>query len=277
MEKQRVRCCDLPLVWQLNDAWFDRLEVPEKLRRHYNNLFEVERQKLESDRRLIEFYTETHQLQDDRTPESLVRRMAHELDDSWLKPGKGRAVDFQNSLAVLEMFSTYRSWVTGLATGARPLRAILPYWIEVPRLAAGFCGPGFLCLEINLYEPWFGNYQDVVWAECSVSLQALECPAHLDFARFNDNPFYYLGAEFPRSDLFGESGQIMRARNIFFASAFEGYHPTKRGETRAVYPSGFSLEFPNRMRQKSGGSWTDSLCGTANSEFPNAIGICGFK
>jgi hypothetical protein len=168
---KRIRPDQLVQPWQLDADWMERLEVPERLRRHYFHLSLPERMKLEGDRQLIEHYSQRGLLQDGRTKESLIGRMSQELDRSWLQAGKGRAVDFKQALQVLEIYAAYHAWATTIPHNrAALLDVILPYSYNggIPLIAGGF-----LRIQIEVASPLLGKVGDVQWSNGHIELTEL--------------------------------------------------------------------------------------------------------
>lgn len=161
-EQKWFRLDQLPQPWELTEDWFDRLEIPEALRRHYGHLSTAERHWLEAARLLADDYVKRELLRESLAAAAAVRRLAEEIDYRWLKPPKGRAVDFKKALEVLQIYAAYRAWTDGFSEHMEVLNVVIPYWIHL-EAEYRWRGPGFVQLIVQCYEPSFGKLGGVVW------------------------------------------------------------------------------------------------------------------
>jgi len=160
-----------PEPWKLDTEWFDRLEIREVNRRHYKHLQEAELFMIEAQRRLIHSYVAEGILREGKTLDGLVKRMAQDLDATWLTPGKGRAVDFSGALVVLENFTRYVNWASEFSSGESSiLDVVLPYQNKVGLDST----VGFLRVQVTLKGLSIGKLGDLHWEDGVIQLTEIE-------------------------------------------------------------------------------------------------------
>ena len=206
MTEKRIMACDLPLAWELDEEWFNRLEIPEDLRRYYGHISETERQWLESSRLLFEEYRDRRMLLGERTPTSIIRKITQEMDREWLSAGKGRAVDYRNVLTVLDVYACYYAWATVMLslTPHGVLGLTIPHWMpeSLSEQWKLYGGPGFVRVSIELYYPSLGKWGDVQWNQMIVRIDEPDIITPPSRAEFERDPFLYLYADGPASRSF---------------------------------------------------------------------------
>ncbi|MCR4311397.1 MAG: hypothetical protein NUV54_02410, partial [Candidatus Taylorbacteria bacterium] len=221
----------MPEPWILTSDWFDRLEVSEKERRHYRHLSSIERQKIETDRLLAESYEREHLLKEGKTKGGLLTRVAEDIDRTWLRPGKGRAVDFKHTLKVLETYATYRAWAGQYQESTPVLDVVVPYIISKIFYGLRYvhCGPGFIRLKLVLNRPYVGTLGKVLWDEASFSMTEV-CVTGLESGTvisraFDRNPFSYLDTKLATRNwtfaLNRDTGQFGATSSLGFVDLFK--------------------------------------------------------
>ncbi|MBI2426711.1 MAG: hypothetical protein HYV34_02595 [Candidatus Kerfeldbacteria bacterium] len=164
----------LPFAWQLNDDWFDRLQIAEADRRHYGHLSETEIRWLDANRQMAREYAAREILADGKTPASLVARAVRDIDRTWLQSGKGRAVDFKHALTVLEVYADYVAWASRLNVSTLEiLNMVLPYWMESEAPFYKHYGPGFMKVTCTVYRPLVRMMGEVQWGAIEIEFEEL--------------------------------------------------------------------------------------------------------
>lgn len=186
----------LPQPWGLStDGWMDRLGIREADRRHYAHLSEAELRALEGLRGLLVHYGQTDLLREGATTSSLMKRFCEDIDSSWLKKGKGRAVDFRHAFQVLARYAEYREWAQSFPGKKPVIDLVLPYFIK--GFGTGCNGPGFVRIEFEVSDPQVGKFQNVRWTKARCVITELKFIDNVQWnaLHFGKHPFEFLDPE----------------------------------------------------------------------------------
>lgn len=178
---------ELPAAHLLDEAWLERLEITEMMRRHWLHLSPNERNLLEAERLLAYEYMKRELMLPCKSVREAIAGAANRRDQAWLREGKGRAVDFKACLTILETYAAYRAWATRFPNSLEILDVLLPYYCKLWELNMG--GQGFLRVRCTVSRPRLGKLGEVQWGVFSMEYNEVEFDETQNSRWHRDNNF----------------------------------------------------------------------------------------